>query len=104
MGYIIYGLFIVTFGVLFLIKTILYRNKIAPYYKNNGITIINQQGFLKLQYYFGIVVSIYLIMFGIVNTIYRIRISVFVIGALVFYYLNSRLKVVGTNKGYINYN
>ena len=103
MAYIIFGLFLIVLGILDLILSILNKNKLTKYNRKDKITIINREGFFKLQFYFSIVESIYLIVFGILNTLYKVRISYFVIGALLFFYITSQLKVVSKKKGYANY-
>lgn len=101
---IILGIAMIGFGVFWLVQGIINRNKVISQDANGKIVIINQDSYLKLQLCFSIFESIYLIVLGTITFLYNIQMFYLVIGMLLFFFLESRLKVVGKKKGYITYN
>ena len=94
-------------GVVYLIYSVLCRDKVTyysrVYRKKSEMTLIKPSEFFKLQLYFSIFSSIYLIIYGILITIFNLN-NVFVLpGILLFDFINFLLIIKSKNKGYIDY-
>lgn len=101
------GILPVLIGVSYLIYSILYRDKVTYYNKKfskkTEMTIIKPSAFFRLQLKFAILNSIYLIIIGIVITIFNIHNVFIILGFTVFYLINFVLMVKSKMKGYIYY-
>lgn len=94
-------------GVVYLIYSVLCRDKVTyysrRYHKKSEMTLIKPSEFLKLQLNFSIFNSIYLIIYGILITIFNLN-NVFIIaGFLSFDFINFLLIIKSKKNGYINY-
>ena len=101
------GMLYVLIGVLFLIYSILWRDKVnyysRKYRKTSEMTILNSSEFLRLQLKYSIFNSIFLIIFGMVIIIFNLN-SVFVVaGFLPFHFINFLLIMDSKKKGFIDY-
>lgn len=92
-----------TIGIIYLIYSILCRNRVTLYNRSDKIVIIKSIEFLKLQLYFSIVNSLFLIIYGIVLTIYNVNHIYFLLAPLIFHFINYLLRIVSKKKKYINY-
>lgn len=71
----IVGFFCFLSGIIHLIRSILSRNKIANYYYNlSKLIIIKKEKVLKLQLYFSILISLYVMILGLILILHNIRI------------------------------
>ena len=94
-------------GVVYLIYSVLYRDKVTfysrRYRKTSEMSLIKRSEFLKLQLYFSIFSSIFLIIYGILITAFNLN-SVFVVpGFLIFDFINFLLIIKSKKNGYIDY-
>ena len=101
------GMVSVLIGVFHLIYSVLCRDKVnyysRRYSKKSEMIIIKLSDFLKLQLKFSIFNSIYLIIYGILITIFNLN-NVFVVaGLLPFHFINFLLIMKSRKKGYIDY-
>ena len=96
----IMGIPMIMAGVFGLCYSILYRNRIRAY-KMDKMIIISKKQFLKLQLIFSIIISVYLIVFGLIDTIYHLRPFYFLIVITLLYCAINLLIVVSKKKGYI---
>lgn len=97
------GLMLVVLGLFDLIYFVMARNKDTLRNKNNKLIIINKEKFLKLQQYFTIINSIYLLIFGLIITLFSL--ADLYIGVVIILFLCDRylLKIISIKKGYISF-
>lgn len=98
------GLVIVAFGVIYLCYSILSRNKVTIYNRKENMIIIKKEEFLKLQLYFSIINSLYLIIIGLIAVLSNINAMRILTLMLLFHLVNYLLKVISKRKGFIKYN
>ena len=101
------GLALVLMGVVYLIYSVLRRDKVTYYIRKytrlNEITLIKSSEFFRLQLKFSILNSIYLIISGILIIIFNFSSIFIILGLTVFHLINFLIIVEGKKKGYIYY-
>ncbi|MCM1990729.1 hypothetical protein [Oceanirhabdus seepicola] len=95
------GLVLVIIGVIYLSYSILYRNKVTIYNRKENMIVIKKESFLRLQLYFSIINSAYLIILGLIVTFCNIDTMYVLLLILIFHSINSLLKVISKRKGFI---
>jgi hypothetical protein len=99
----IVGLVLIGAGLIFLIYSIICKNKVNIYNRSNDFIILNKQKFLNLQLYFSILNSICAIILGLIVIKYNL-ISIYIaLYPLVFHLINYLIKLTGEIKKYIKY-
>lgn len=99
-----YNIFLCIFGVIYLIYSLLFRNKVTVYNKRSGMVIVNKEKFLKIQLYFSIINSVVMITIGAVVTVLNVVNTNIVLIPLLFHLINYLLIFIAKKKGYIQYN
>jgi len=98
------GLIIIFIGIIYLIYSILFRNKVTIYHKNNKMIILNKKGYFKLQLHFSMITFLYLVITGIlVITITNINTSYIILSVLIFHFINFFFKITSKKLEYISY-
>ena len=101
------GILPILMGVIYLIYSVLCRNKVTYYNrrfsKRNEMTIIKLSEFLRLQLNFSILNSIFCIISGILIIIFNLDNIFILIAPLVFSLINFSLVVECKMKGYVYY-
>jgi hypothetical protein len=94
-------------GVVYLIYSVLCRDKVTyysrRYYRTSEMTVIKSSEFLRLQLKFSIFSSIYLILYGILITIFNLNSVFIIVGFAPFDFINFLLIIKSKEKGYIDY-
>ena len=90
-------------GVIYLSYSLLCRNKVTFYNQSSRMIILNQEKFLQLQLYFSIINSIFLIIIGLVLTIFNLGIVYTFASIGIFHIINVLLRIVAKNKSYIQF-
>jgi O-antigen/teichoic acid export membrane protein len=99
----IIGLTVIATAIIFLIYSIIRKNKVRVKFSDRFI-IINEQKFLRLQLYCSILNSTCMIIFGIIIIADYIP-SLYIISyPLLFHFINYLIIPIGRNKQYIRYN
>lgn len=98
-----YNIFISIFGVMYLVYAIVFRNKVTIYNRRNNMVVLNKEKYFKLQLYFSIVNSLWMIIVGIIIARENlITPNIFLIPIL-FHIINWVASLVARRKGYIDY-
>lgn len=90
----IVGLLIVELGIIYLVYSILFKNQITLYNKDDKMTVINIHSYLRLQLYFGIIGSVYFVVIGLITAITNINICYTVLSVLLFHFINRSFKII----------
>ena len=90
-------------GAIYLSYSFLCRNKVTFYNESCRMIVLNQERFLQLQLYFSIVNSIFLIIIGLVLTIFNLGIVYTFASIGIFYIINFLLRIVAKSKNYIHF-
>ena len=94
-------------GIVYLIYSILWRNKVTyfsrRYSKTSKMTINKSKEFLKLQFKISILNSIYLIIYGIFLNLFNLNGLWLILGILPFHFINLLLILRSKKLGYVNY-
>lgn len=98
----IIGLFIIILGIIYLIYSILFRNQVTIYNKDNKMVIHDMDGYLRLQLYFSIIGFLYFVITGVLTAVSNIGITYVVLSLLIFHSINYLLKIISKKKGYIS--
>lgn len=93
--------FILICGVIYMIYSVLFRNKVTLYNFNDRMKIIDRERFLKLQLRFAIINSMLLVVSGLIIAIYNLDMVYGLISIMVFHIINWIFKIVAKGKGYI---
>jgi len=97
----------ILFGLIYLIYSVVCRDKFTyhsrRYIRKSEITIIKLSGFLRLQLKFSIFNSIYLIIYGILITVFNLNNQFIVMAFLPFHFINFLLLIESKSKGYVDY-
>jgi hypothetical protein len=96
----IMGIPMIMMGIFCLCYSVLYRNRIRSY-KMDKMIIINKEQFLKLQLILSVIISVYLMVFGLIDTIYHLRPFHFLIVITFLYCAINLLIALSKKKGYI---
>lgn len=97
------GLVLVLSGLTFLIYSVICKDKVNIYNRSDNLIIVDRQKFLLLQFYFSILNSICMSIFGIIVIIYNLS-DIYVIAyPLLFHIINYIIKLVAKSKQYIKY-
>ncbi|GFZ30890.1 hypothetical protein CSC2_14160 [Clostridium zeae] len=97
------GLIPVFIGVIYLIYSVLCKNKLNYYSRRSKIKVVKSYEFLALQFNFAIINTIYLIAYGFLIIVFNLD-SIFVIlGLAGFYTINFLLLLQSKKRGYIEY-
>ena len=99
-----WGLIIVILGILYLIYSILFRKQVTIYNKNDKMIINNMDSYLKLQLFFSVITSLYIIITGIITIITNVNISYVVLSVIFFHLINCLFKIISKKRGDISYN
>lgn len=97
----------VLIGIFNIIYSVLCRDKVTYYSKSytrrSKMVLIKSSEFLTLQLKFSMINSIYLILYGVVITIFNLNNAFVLAGILPFHLINLLLILVSKKKGYITY-
>jgi O-antigen/teichoic acid export membrane protein len=96
----VFGLFIIAAAVIFLIYSIINKNKVRISFSDIYI-IINEKRFLSLQLYCSILNSACMIIFGIIVNIYKLNSPYIILYPLLFHFINYIKIPIGRVKQYI---
>jgi|381.fasta_scaffold02602_6 hypothetical protein len=96
------GLIIILIGIIYLIYSILFRNKVTVYHRNNKMIVLNKKGYFKLQLYFSMISSLYFVITGLVIIITHVNMSYIILSVLIFHLINYFLKIKSKKLGYIS--
>jgi hypothetical protein len=99
-----FNISICIFGLLYLIYSFLFRNKITVFNKREGMVVLNKDKYLKLQFWFSLVNSIVMIIIGIKATMLNLVTSNILLLPVLFHLINYLLSLVARGKGYSQYN
>lgn len=97
----ILGLVMIILGIIFLIYSIISKDKINIYNRRDNLSILNERKFLKLQLYFSVLSSVYLITFGLAVIIYNLDNLYVLLSPLIFRFINYMVILVSKAKQYI---
>lgn len=97
------GITPVLIGVIYLIYSILCRDRLTYFSRKSKMILIKLNEFLKLQLKFSILNSIYFIIYGLLITIFNLNNIFIIVGLLGFHFINFLLIGEGKKKGYIDY-
>lgn len=87
-----------------LIYSFICKNKVNyynRYYNNFTFIILNEEKFLKLQFYISIFNSVFTIIFGIIVVIYDLHYIYVISYPILFHFINYMLQPIGKSKKYI---
>jgi len=96
------GLIIILIGVIYLIYSILFRNKVTLYHRHNKMIILNEKGYLRLQLYFSVIAFLYFVITGIIVIITNVNIGYIILSVLIFHFINCLLIIISKKLGYIS--
>lgn len=100
----IVGLALIVLGIIFLIYSIMSKNKVNIYNRRNNLIIINKHKFLKLQLCFSIFTSVCVITWGlIIYNLPNLPDIYILLSPLLFPFMNSIINPISRIKGYIKY-
>lgn len=91
----------IALGIMFLIYSIISKDKINIYNRRDNLSILNERKFLKLQLYFSVLSSVYLIIFGLAVIIYNLDNLYVLLSPLIFRFINYMVILVSKAKQYI---
>lgn len=97
------GLFFILFGTAYLSYSIICSKSVTIYNKGTKIKTDNKDNFLKLQLFFALFNSAWIIILGLVVIKYNIKNINLVLTPLIFHFVNLLLKITSKKKGYIEY-
>ncbi|MDF2612424.1 MAG: hypothetical protein K0S71_210 [Clostridia bacterium] len=101
------GIILMLIGIFHLIYAVLHRHKVAyytrRYSKVSEMKVVKLSEFLRLQLYFSVFNSLFLVICGLLIGILNLDNVFFLIGYMLFGFINFLLVVVSKNKGYVNY-
>ena len=98
------GLSIILIGIIYLIYSILFRNKVTMWHKDRKMIILNEKGYFKLQLYFSIIAFLLFLLTGIlVITITNINKTYIILSVLIFHFINLFFKITTKKLEYISY-
>lgn len=98
-----YNIYIIIFGVVYLIYAVLFRNKVTIYNKRNEMVVLNKEKYFKLQLYFSIINSLWVIIFGIIATKGNLVSHNILLLPIPFHIINLVTTLVARALGYIDY-
>jgi len=99
----IVGSALIVLGIIFLIYSIMSKNKVNIYNRRNNLIVINKHKFLKLQLYFSIFTSVCVIAWGLIIGLYNLPNIYILLSPLLFPFMNSIINPISRIKGYIKY-
>lgn len=97
------GTILILAGLVYLIYSILCKDKLTYYSKRRKIILIKSNEFLKLQLKFSMVSAICCIVFGVSIITFNLNNIFIIVGILIFHLINLLLIVEGKQKEYITY-
>jgi hypothetical protein len=97
----ILGVAFILFGILYLVYSIMFRNKTTIYFKNVNVIQEKENEYFKYQLYFGILNSIVMMFIGSVIIICNLETLYIVLSPLLFHLVNLIMKSLCKAKGYI---
>lgn len=95
------GLTLIVIGILYLIYSIRFRNKITIYFKNIKISKGKKDEYLKLQLNFAILNSAILIIIGSIIVIYNLKSPFIFLVPFLFHTVNRTMKKVSKRRGIV---
>ncbi len=98
-----YNIFISIFGVVYLVYAVLFRNKVTIYNKRSGMIVLNNEKYFKLQLYFSILNSLWMIIVGAIATRANLVTPNILLLPILFHLINWISTLVARRKGYIDY-
>ena len=96
----ILGLVPIALGIIFLIYSVIYKNKIGIN-RSDKFIIVNKEKLLTLQLYCSIFNSVCMIIVGIIVILYNLPNIYVVAYGLIFTFINYLVIPIGKNKQYI---
>lgn len=96
----IFGLVVIATAIIFMIYSIISKNKISVKYSDNFI-IVNKQKFLRLRWYCSIVNTACMIIFGIIVIIFNIPSMYIIAYPLLFHFINYLIIPISKTKQYL---
>ncbi|WP_315108019.1 hypothetical protein [Clostridium intestinale] len=96
------GLLVVATGIIFMIYSVIYKNKISINISDK-LVLIDREKFLNLQLYFSIFNSVCMIVFGILIIKYNLHNIYVLIYGFIFIFINYMLIPISIKKEYIKH-
>lgn len=95
------GLVIIATGLIFLIYSVIWRNKVNIYNGSDKYVVTNMQQFLILQLWISVLNSVFLIVLGFIVIIGNLLNIYVVTSPLLFHFINYITIIIGRKKQYI---
>lgn len=99
----IFGLVLVVLGVIFLIYSVISKNKVNIYNRRYDLLLIVEHKFLKLQLAFSIFNSVFIIAWGLMMVVYNLPSFYILFAPLPFHFINFICAALSRSRGYIKY-
>ncbi|NFC04841.1 hypothetical protein EXN00_05970 [Clostridium botulinum] len=96
------GLILIVIGIIFLIHSVIYKNKIGIN-RSNKFIIVNKQKLLNLQLYCSILNSACMVIWGVVVIRYNLPNIYVAAYGLIFTFINYIVIPIARGKNYIKY-
>lgn len=96
------GFILIVIGIIFLIHSVIYKNKIGIN-RSNKFIIVDKQKLLNLQLYCSILNSAYMVILGVVVIRYNLPNIYVVAYGLIFTFINYIVIPIARGKNYIKY-
>lgn len=95
------GLFLIAMGMVYLIYSIMFRNKATMYFRSMRIIKEQENEYLKLQLYFSILNAVIFIVIGILVCIYNLDNIYIIASPLILHLVNYIMKTISKINGYV---
>lgn len=96
-----FGLFYIVFGGIYLIYSVINKEKVTYYFKKKYLLVVNKQEYFRWQLRASILNVGYLLFFGILIMIFQFSNVVLIAGLIPFHLINMAAVVIGEKRGYI---
>lgn len=96
------GLLLIAVGIIFLIYSVIYKNKITIN-RSDKFIIVDKQKLLTLQLCCSIFNSVCMIILGVIIVIYNLSGLYVLVYGFIFIFINYMIIPIGINKEYIKY-
>ncbi len=97
------GLFAVAIGAIYLVYSVLSKNKVTIYNRGRRMKVIEMENFLRLQLTFSVINSLCMTALGVIVIIYKLSDIYVIASPLLFHFINYLFRAVSKRKGYITY-
>ena len=94
------GILLIVLGIIYLIYSMISRNKITMYFKNIKIVKGKEDKYLKLQLQFAILNSLIFIVIGIIVVLYDLKSPFIMLTPLILHIINYIMQKISRTKGY----